>query len=97
MTAKGRALLVILVLSAALSGCEREARRFSEPAATAAAPQPPSSAELHAGGASQPLPAQNRYEENAFAISQGKRLFSWFNCVGCHANGGGGSGPALGY
>ena len=35
------------------------------------------------------------YQENAFAISQGKRLFSWFNCVGCHAHGGGAIGPAL--
>ena len=32
---------------------------------------------------------------NAFQISQGKQLYSWFNCNGCHANGGGGSGPAL--
>ena len=29
-------------------------------------------------------------EQNAYAIAQGKRLFSWYNCVGCHANGGGG-------
>ena len=26
---------------------------------------------------------------------QGKRLFSWYNCIGCHANGGGGIGPPL--
>ena len=26
---------------------------------------------------------------------QGKRLYRWFNCIGCHANGGGGIGPAL--
>jgi cytochrome c oxidase cbb3-type subunit 3 len=29
------------------------------------------------------------------AINEGKRLYSWFNCVGCHANGGGGMGPPL--
>ena len=34
-------------------------------------------------------------EENAFALSEGKRLFGAFNCTGCHANGGGGIGPAL--
>ena len=28
-------------------------------------------------------------------MSQGKQLFTWFNCTGCHANGGGGSGPPL--
>jgi cytochrome c oxidase cbb3-type subunit 3 len=35
------------------------------------------------------------YEQNAYQLSEGKRLFSWFNCVGCHGHGGGGSGPAL--
>ncbi len=35
------------------------------------------------------------YEGNAYALSEGKRLFSYFNCVGCHAHGGGGMGPAL--
>jgi cytochrome c oxidase cbb3-type subunit III len=35
------------------------------------------------------------YDRNAFAISEGQKLFSWFNCSGCHSNGGGGMGPAL--
>jgi cytochrome c oxidase cbb3-type subunit III len=35
-------------------------------------------------------------EENAFAVSQGKRLYRWYNCNGCHSTGGGGGmGPAL--
>jgi cytochrome c oxidase cbb3-type subunit 3 len=33
--------------------------------------------------------------ENAWAISEGKRLFSAFNCSGCHGNGGGAIGPPL--
>jgi cytochrome c oxidase cbb3-type subunit 3 len=37
----------------------------------------------------------DRYERNAHALATGKRLWSWYNCNGCHANGGGGSGPAL--
>jgi cytochrome c oxidase cbb3-type subunit 3 len=37
----------------------------------------------------------NRYEGNAYAVSQGKRWFRWYNCNGCHASGGGGMGPAL--
>ena len=37
----------------------------------------------------------NNYEENAYALGEGKRLFSQFNCVGCHGNGGGGMGPPL--
>ena len=35
------------------------------------------------------------YESNAYQLNQGKRLYDWFNCKGCHANGGGLSGPAL--
>ena len=35
------------------------------------------------------------YTKNAYGQSEGKRLFSAFNCTGCHANGGGGIGPAL--
>jgi cytochrome c oxidase cbb3-type subunit 3 len=57
---------------------------------------------LHAGGGVNPpsdtahgLYAYSEYEGNAYAISEGKRLFEWMNCTGCHSNGGGGSGPAL--
>jgi cytochrome c oxidase cbb3-type subunit III len=35
------------------------------------------------------------YEGNAYHVAQGKTLYRWFNCNGCHSNGGGGSGPAL--
>jgi cytochrome c oxidase cbb3-type subunit 3 len=42
-----------------------------------------------AGGLSSP------YDGNAWAISEGQRLYNWFNCNGCHAMGGGGMGPAL--
>jgi cytochrome c oxidase cbb3-type subunit 3 len=35
------------------------------------------------------------YENNAWELNQGKRLYTWFNCKGCHADGGGASGPAL--
>ena len=35
------------------------------------------------------------YEQNAFMLSEGKRLFSAYNCNGCHSMGGGGMGPAL--
>jgi cytochrome c oxidase cbb3-type subunit III len=35
------------------------------------------------------------YGGNAYALSEGKRWFSAFNCSGCHADGGGGIGPPL--
>jgi cytochrome c oxidase cbb3-type subunit 3 len=37
----------------------------------------------------------NRYEANAYMVSQGRKLFRWYNCSGCHSNGGGGMGPPL--
>jgi len=87
------ALLVVLALGAA--GCEREARRFQEPASSALTPKAAPGAELQAGGGSGLQSVSNPAEENAYAVSQGKRLYGWYNCNGCHANGGGGSGPAL--
>lgn len=47
-----------------------------------------------AGGQSD-RPARNPYEDNAYAMTEGQRLFEWFNCSGCHARGGGGIGPPL--
>ena len=35
------------------------------------------------------------YETNAYNLSQGKRLYSWFGCKSCHGNGGGGIGPSF--
>jgi cytochrome c oxidase cbb3-type subunit 3 len=79
----------------------------SAPASTASEASAPSAAALPGseaaiGSAASPpagalvaLGIDNRYEENAYAVSQGKRLFRWYNCNGCHANGGGGMGPPL--
>lgn len=36
-----------------------------------------------------------KYEINAYHLAEGKRLYIAFNCVGCHAHGGGGMGPPL--
>jgi cytochrome c oxidase cbb3-type subunit 3 len=40
-------------------------------------------------------PPGDHYQRSAFDVQQGKRLFAWMNCTGCHAHGGGGIGPAL--
>ena len=88
-----------LLLSA---GCKREHRVFDPGAAQAsvayAAPLNP----VHAGGVSAPAAAYipparalSQYEQSAYAVSEGKRLYMAFNCVGCHQHGGGGIGPAL--
>ena len=39
--------------------------------------------------------ASGPYEGNAYAISQGERLYEQYNCAGCHFHGGGGIGPPL--
>jgi cytochrome c oxidase cbb3-type subunit 3 len=64
-----------------VAGCEREARPFT--GRTTATASPP------------PGQARNPYAGNAWGVAEGKRLFGVYNCVGCHANGGGGMGPAL--
>jgi cytochrome c oxidase cbb3-type subunit III len=40
-------------------------------------------------------PPASRYEETGYDVSEGKRLYTQFNCIGCHAMGGGSIGPAL--
>ena len=89
-------LLVCCSIALALSACEREARRFSEPAATSVPAADSVRQSQNQVGGTTPAPLlKNSYEENAYAVSQGQRLFGWYNCVGCHSHGGGGSGPAL--
>jgi cytochrome c oxidase cbb3-type subunit 3 len=83
MKALGVAAVALLLL---LAACEREQRRFRE--------GPGASARLTAGGTS-PAIARGPYEENAWAVGEGKRLYAAYNCNGCHANGGGGMGPPL--
>ena len=79
-------------------GCERERREFHAGPVRAPLPGPRLST-LKAGEPdARPDPADpvgEHYEKNAFDISQGGRLYRWFNCNGCHAAGGGGMGPAL--
>jgi cytochrome c oxidase cbb3-type subunit III len=92
----GQPLQVAFAIAAvlALGACKRETRQFREipPAST---PLAVAISDLHPGGGNPPAPAKTPYELNAYALSEGKRLFSAYNCSGCHANGGGGMGPAL--
>jgi cytochrome c oxidase cbb3-type subunit 3 len=86
----------VLCALLALASCRREERRFEEASSGAKPPRAVSVSQLHPGG-SPPLAANQTapYDDNAFAVSEGKRLYQWFNCVGCHSQGGGGMGPAL--
>ena len=77
-------------------GCHREERPGATTAAEAARTMPVRVGELQPGPKMQAAAAmKNPYEGNAYAISQGQKLFEQYNCAGCHFHGGGGIGPPL--
>jgi cytochrome c oxidase cbb3-type subunit III len=89
----------VAITLAVLLACQREQRTFTGPAPSAQPVSAAPSVSLYPG--EPPLagaaldPALPGYAETAQAISDGKQLYTWFNCVGCHAHGGGAIGPAL--
>jgi cytochrome c oxidase cbb3-type subunit 3 len=93
-----RRLLILSLTGLALAACEREDREYRANPATSETNEKIALSPLSAGPSG---PTEQRsglgreYEENAYHISQGQRLYVWFNCNGCHANGGGGMGPPL--
>jgi len=82
--------VVILV-----AGCERESRPFQKLSTISRQPAMPVLSQIFPGGTPPPRPSISPFQDNAFGISEGKRLFVNYNCAGCHSNGGGGMGPAL--
>ena len=78
----------------ALVSCKRETRDVRpEPARVVVYGDAARQSQLQPGG---PLPqASNPYHGIAYDLAEGSRLFGWYNCTGCHANGGGGIGPPL--
>jgi cytochrome c oxidase cbb3-type subunit 3 len=80
-----------------LVSCQRE-KRDVRPAPTRLAIYDDAAKEstLHPGGQIVPEPVvTNPYNSSGYDISEGQRLFDWYNCSGCHAHGGGGIGPPL--
>ena len=87
------AILSMLLVAA----CHRE-ERHNEPkpfgASIKAGESPPTI--IPGGGPPSPLdPRAANYDNNAPALAEGQFLYTKMNCVGCHAHGGGGMGPAL--
>ncbi|MEA2734382.1 MAG: cytochrome c oxidase cbb3-type subunit [Humisphaera sp.] len=90
------ACLLILASLTLVASCKREERTFRVEPPYVSGVEKISVTNLFAGGAPATQAAtSNEYEENAYALTVGKRLFGFMNCNGCHANGGGGMGPAL--
>ena len=97
-----RSLAILLATAVAFmaSGCEREARRFDKAPLD---PDPRAQADAlsdlqvgQPGRGMRAVAAAGHYNEhNAYAVAQGKLFYRWFNCIGCHAQGGGAIGPAL--
>jgi len=91
------ALVAALALALGLGGCNREARQVRGSPLPDGGLAGVSPTALHVGGP-RPFvkdPRAAQYEENAYHIGEGKRLYEWFNCYGCHAAGGGDIGPPL--
>ena len=83
------ALLLILV-----SGCKREQRLFDPGTAGATPANGTVLSDVSAGQKPQQA-APLGYQESAYTVAEGKRFYQAYNCVGCHAEGGGAIGPAL--
>ena len=77
-----------------LGACEREDRHLNAPP-----PRPPqqfvSEVRLQPGPTQMNDTTEGPFDDNASGTAEGQRLFGQMNCSGCHANGGGGMGPAL--
>jgi cytochrome c oxidase cbb3-type subunit III len=105
MNAVSTVMRTMIVMSCIVcASCKRETRNFRPQAPEVEPVQLTPLTDYQVGG---PSPSQqdrsaalvgqppNDYEENAQALSEGKRLYTNFNCYGCHAHGGGDMGPPL--
>ena len=86
---------ILIVVALCMQSCKREERTFRvEPPYVSGVEKIPMTAFSAGGPSTQPAKA-NDYENNAYGMAEGKRLYSAMNCNGCHSNGGGGMGPPL--
>jgi cytochrome c oxidase cbb3-type subunit 3 len=92
-----RAMVLTCGATLVIASCEREERRYPDAASLEASQQTRMVrlTSLAAGGDASPHRDRSPHQDNAFGIAEGKRLYTAFNCNGCHAAGGGGIGPAL--
>ena len=76
-------------------GCKREQRVFDPGSSGTQVADGAALNEVHAGGVCLRRRTSASTKSSAYAVSEGKRLYNAYNCVGCHAQGGGAIGPAL--
>ena len=85
---------ILLAACVVFAACRREERNFRMAPANLSTPHQVPVTDFQPGP-NEPPSWKGSFEDNAYATAEGKRLFVAFNCVGCHANGGGGIGPPL--
>jgi cytochrome c oxidase cbb3-type subunit 3 len=92
-----RTIVALLAAACVIAGCQREERELRLDPPTAAALDQIKLMPNGIGGAPPPIyvALEMPYERNAYNLSQGKRLYTWFGCKACHADGQGGAGPAF--
>jgi cytochrome c oxidase cbb3-type subunit 3 len=90
-----RRALILAGAIALTTACERERRDYQQLPVGASRPDSVRLTSLQPGGPQQPRHVLSPYQENAYGMGEGKRLYAAYNCNGCHAQGGGGIGPAL--
>jgi cytochrome c oxidase cbb3-type subunit III len=88
---------VLAVVAAVLASCDLAGTNKGDTIASPGRLEQPLSVEsdLQPGKFVAPVSARNPYEGDAAGIAEGRRLYHWYNCSGCHFNGGGGIGPAF--
>ncbi|HET9742627.1 MAG TPA: c-type cytochrome [Terriglobales bacterium] len=83
------------VLLTLLAGCNSNSRRFDTAPAGGAPPMGTAVGPIPGTVPGRPMPL-NPYSGDKIAIREGRRLFLWYNCAGCHGgHAGGGMGPSL--
>jgi cytochrome c oxidase cbb3-type subunit III len=91
-----RKTIVCLAAVLLLAACRREQRQLHHaPAASERTGGVVRLSELQPGQPSPDVTIRNVAEERAYDLAEGKRLYTAYNCNGCHSHGGGGIGPPL--
>lgn len=87
-----RISLVVFLALFLTAGCNSN----STPVAAGATPPVPTTVGPVPGGISPPVERTNPFANDPVALQDGRRLFDWYNCSGCHGgHAGGGMGPSL--
>ena len=87
--------LAMLALAITVAGCDREQRELHDSPVMVNRINTVRLSSLQPGPATPDTILRVNETTNAFSIAEGQKLFGWYNCSGCHSNGGGGMGPAL--